>query len=252
MSSDLEPEGVPSQDGNQGSGPAFQSRSAIVRNILRDRILSGELTMGTLLVERQIAEELGVSKTPVREAIRSLSATGLVEVGDYQRAKVSTFDADAIQQHHEFRLLLEPAAVRMAGERAPDASARDAAIAFEQALEHLRTGRLEKLALANREFHRALYRHCRNRQLRDALDRIQDVAALVSVFGWREHASWATEAQEHRAILERICLGDPAGAEILMREHIEGFCAKSQAQSDRGVTTPRRNDTTRAMYMTNE
>jgi DNA-binding GntR family transcriptional regulator len=194
------------------------SRTARVLEIIRNAILSGELAPGTALVEQELAAQLGVSKTPVREALKTLEGTGLVVMVPYRGATVRELTrADAVAIY-DLRLLLEPEAVHRSVIAGAD---------FSGASEWLRTARAAagnaERSMANREFHRLLYAGCGNALLVAALDGLRDRTALVSAASWAKCATWEAEAEEHEAILAAASAGDADTARRLTAEHVAGF-----------------------------
>ena len=199
-----------------------------VRDAIRTAIVSGEFEPGKPLVERELAAQLGVSKTPVREALKLLHTTGLVQVNSYEKVVVRTIDADVARQMYEARLGVEPLCVRLAVERG--GAADDAARALEEADLALQADDPIALGLANRKFHRGLYSLSGNGFLVDFLDRLQDLAVLAAVAGWRRAPTFTTEAKEHRAVLEAFRAGDAEAAESVMRDHImQSSCVVDEA-----------------------
>ncbi|MCP2330197.1 GntR family transcriptional regulator [Actinoalloteichus caeruleus] len=194
------------------------SRTEHVLGVIKSAILDGSLTPGTALVEQELAERLGVSKTPVREALKTLHGSGLVVLSPYRGATVARMShADAVAVY-DMRLLLEPEAVRrsvLAGGDLAEAAA---------ALERARTaaGDAER-SIANRDFHRGLYARCGNPLLVTTLDGLRDQTALVSVSAWARRSSWESEAEEHAAILDAATRGDAATAAELTARHIQDF-----------------------------
>src|SRR5579875_2336664 len=93
---------------------AVPSRTAAVLGAIKHAILAGELRPGQSLVEADLAEALGVSKTPVREALKTLAGAGLVTMSPYKGAAVRAVDDDLALSVYDLRLLLEPEAVRRA------------------------------------------------------------------------------------------------------------------------------------------
>nr|WP_255621876.1 GntR family transcriptional regulator [Pseudonocardia sp. DSM 110487] len=194
------------------------SRTARVLEIIRNAILSGELAPGSALVEQELAAQLGVSKTPVREALKTLEGTGLVVMVPYRGAAVRELTrADAVAIY-DLRLLLEPEAVRRSVAAGTDVSG---------AAEWLRKARTAagnaERSIANREFHRLLYAGCGNALLVVTLDGLRDRTALVSAASWAKSATWETEADEHEAILAAAATGDADTARRLTAEHVAGF-----------------------------
>ncbi|WP_330457070.1 GntR family transcriptional regulator [Streptomyces sp. NBC_00820] len=198
------------------------SRTQYVLEAIRHRILTGALAPGQALVETELAASFGVSKTPVREALKTLAGTGLVVTSQYKGVTVRTVDADMARQVHDVRLLLEPEALRRTVTRgAPLDAAADALDRADTA-----PGPAER-ALANRAFHRALYLPCGNPLLTRMLDDVRDQAALVSAVAWAADPSWEREAAEHREILRLARGGDADGAASALHTHITSFTRRA-------------------------
>jgi DNA-binding GntR family transcriptional regulator len=194
------------------------SRTARVLEIIRNAILSGELAPGSALVEQELAAQLGVSKTPVREALKTLEGTGLVVMVPYRGAAVRELTrADAVAIY-DLRLLLEPEAVRRSVAAGADLSGAGECLRRARAA----AGNAER-SMANREFHRQLYAACGNALLVATLDGLRDRTALVSAASWAKSATWEAEAGEHEAILAAAEAGDADTARRLTAEHVAGF-----------------------------
>src|ERR1700734_2268657 len=197
-----------------GSVGAIPLRTAAVLDAIKHAILAGELRPGQSLVEAELAQALGVSKTPVREALKTLAGAGLVTMSPYRGAAVRAID--------DRRLLLEPEAVRRT------VRAGGGLEAASQALERAdgASSGAER-SLANRDFHRALYLDCGNPLLAQTLDDLRDQTALVSAAAWQQEPSWRQEAGEHRAILAAATAGDAEQAARLVAAHIGSFAARN-------------------------
>ncbi|MGW3360144.1 GntR family transcriptional regulator [Streptomyces bungoensis] len=198
------------------------SRTQYVLDAIKHRILTGQLTPGQALVETELAAQFGVSKTPVREALKTLAGTGLVVMSQYKGVTVRMVDADMAREVYDVRLLLEPEALRRAVRRGASLdAARDALTRADDA-----TDTAER-SLANREFHRALYLPCGNPLLGRMLDEVRDQAALVSAVAWAADPSWDREAAEHREILRLALGGDADGAAGALHAHIASFVRRA-------------------------
>ncbi len=188
---------------------------------IKAAILSGRLKPGEMLVERRLAEELGVSKTPVREALIVLARAGLLEMSRNRGTAVRQLSFTEVRYIYEQRALLEPWAVR-AAIGAPQHRFDEAATALHDADKHGGDGRRAEQALANRRFHRAMYRACENSFITGTLDGLQDLTALATTgVLWENWPTWEEESREHWAIYQAAESGDTDLAERLMREHIE-------------------------------
>lgn len=201
--------------------PPPVSRTDFVRDAIKEAILSGEFGPGETLVEAEVGALLGVSKTPVREALRILAGSGLVTMSTYKGAAVRVMDAESASAVYDLRALLEPEAVRRAVERGADfAEARQVLSGVETGAA---AGDRAKASLTNRLFHRALYAGCGNPLLVEVLDGLRDQAALITVTGWGISPTWQGEAAEHRAILNAAESGNARQTEHLLRKHITDF-----------------------------
>lgn len=204
------------------------SRTDVAAEAIKMAILRGDFGAGEPLVERELASLLGVSKTPVREALKLLSRSGLVTISAYRGAFVQTVDAGFARSIYEVRMLLEPAAVRLATPHQDETTLDAAASALEDARTAGNAGDYATLGLANRRFHRALYERCGNPTLVDLLGDLQDKVALISVVGWsqRSSSSWLIEAKEHKKLLALVRTGKSEAAERALHDHIGRFISK--------------------------
>ena len=205
-----------------GVAGSVPSRTVVVLDAIKHAILTGELRPGQGLVETDLAGMLGVSKTPVREALKTLAGAGLVTMNPYKGAAVRAVDDDLVRSVYDLRLLLEPEAVRRAVAHGGQAdAARHALQRSDQAAD-----RAER-SLANRDFHRALYLGCGNAMLVSVLDDLRDQTALVSAAAWQHAPTWRGEAAEHEEILRAATVGDADAAARLLTSHIESFLARN-------------------------
>ena len=209
------------------------SRAGRVVDALRLAILRGELAPGCALVERDLADRLGVSKTPVREALKVLAGTGLVSVVPFRGASVREIDLAATRAIYEARLLLEPPAVALAVPVATGGVLDEARDAFEAAARAGEQGDFGVLSVENRRFHRALYGACPNEVIRGFLDELQDQIALISAQAWRRRSTWRGEADEHLAILVAVEHGDAAAAQQLLHDHLHRSLERLGAEDTR-------------------
>lgn len=219
--------GAPTGGGLPALGRAI-SQADLVAASLREAILAGRIRPDDVLVERRIAEQLGVSKTPVREALIQLDNSGLVTTTRNRGVRVRDMTRTDARHVYEQRVLLEPWAVAtVAGESMP---VPDAEAAHRRAGELLHAGEWSAMALENRKFHWALYRQCHNPLVVSTLDALQDLTALavLQIF-WEMSPTAAAEHDEHGAILQAVATGDAEESERLMREHITASIERVRA-----------------------
>ena len=202
------------------------SRTEAVLDALKHAILTGRLPPGQPLIENDLAAQLGVSKTPVREALKTLAGAGLVTMSPYKGAMVRTVDDALAHSVYDIRLLLEPEAVRRAVASGAAAAAHWTAAGDALDRADACSDRADR-SLANREFHRALYLGCGNDLMVGILDGLRDQTALVSAVVWNRTPTWEQEAAENRAILEAVLDGSATRAAQLLREHIAAFVERN-------------------------
>lgn len=187
------------------------------------RIQAGELRQGDRLTEDRIAAELGMSRTPVREALNRLVSRGLVEVSLGRTLAVRRLERAQVIELYEMRQILEGAAARLAAKHASKAEI----YSLEKLLERTRPGTSlpahtpQEMARLNTEFHDGILQASHNRYLRNQSEQLGEslwllVGTTFSVKG-RSEAAY----QEHALILSAIAAGDESAAEEAARLHIE-------------------------------
>ena len=227
MTSDTEPKPRPAF--LTGAAGALPSRTVAVLEAIKHAILVGELKPGRSLVETDLATVLGVSKTPVREALKTLAGAGLVTMHPYKGAVVRVVDDAQARHIYDLRLLLEPEALGRAVSAKHDWQRAHDALASADASKDQ-----AERSLANRDFHHELYAGCGNPLLVRMLDDLRDQIALVSASAWRHEPafppftpSWEHEAGEHRGILRAAQAGQADRAAHLLQTHIASFVQRN-------------------------
>jgi len=197
-----------------------KSLAQTVLAYLRSSIVHGDLELGQQLSERQVADELGVSKTPVREALAQLQNEGLVRIYSQRGAFVFTLSAREVAELCEFRSALESAALRLAIARNPDAFAAALAPVVAQMAAAQRRGDQRAYLDLDTRYHAVFFEHCDNRYLRECYDRnVGKIAALrTHLAGKPMHTRLSF--QEHRQMLETIRTGDTAKTLAILDAHI--------------------------------
>jgi DNA-binding GntR family transcriptional regulator len=192
---------------------------------LHERIVDGDLVRGTKLRQEALAEELGVSRTPLREALRRLAAEGLVEFHPNRGAHVADISIEDVRAAYEARLIVEPGAARLAATRRP----RDELAALRAAVETQRASadQLSSYA-ASRAFHLALVRASGN----DYLIRLAEtlwVPGLAQAIYEKQIERpelLAADLAEHERVATAVEAGDVELAEVLTRQHIQSALAR--------------------------
>lgn len=193
---------------------AFMTKTDAALLVLRDRIREGELEPGRKLDASVLASELGMSVTPVREALRVLSADGLVEMQPHRGATIVDTSAQA-DEVWGLRVLLEPYAVELAvphlvGE--PLQSVEDAHKLCARMAKH--PGEYE----LNRQWHFAIYEACGKPILLSFIRRLWDNVPWRSA--WAIPGRGSISVREHNLVMAAIREGDAGGAAQAMRDHL--------------------------------
>lgn len=215
----------------EGHVPARRTAHELVRERLRQAILSGELEGGTRLVQAEIATQLEVSTTPVREALRDLATEGLIQLDAHRGAIVRTLDLSEVSEIYDLRRLLEPEAMRRAARQLDEA---DFAAAEEL---QRRMDEVEDVGVwadLNRQFHGRLIDAIDSPRLKAALENLRDSAAPYVGFmlkKGREHLADANK--EHHALLEALRAGDGEKAAAITEQHLAGTVKALRLASER-------------------
>lgn len=201
-----------------------QSKTQYVYEWLRDQIVRGELAPGQPIRQQYVAETLGVSFTPVREAIRQLESAGLVNHSANHGAAVNELSADAIRELYLLRGVMEGLGARLAAGKITDADITDLTGLHEEMLDLLSTGGPDvpgRLASLSREFHGKI------NEIGGAeiiAPRVQEMWATFPIP--RSQTLWSSKphAQEavaaHAEILSALRDGDSSRAAALMEHHV--------------------------------
>ena len=192
---------------------------------IRQGILSGAHAPASHLREEELAAATGVSRTPVREALRRLAAEGLVELTPNRGVRVAAWSERDLQEIFELRALLESYGARLAAGRvtAPAVAELAAlAAAMEQAARSRARDRLEQVAEINNRFHQGVLAAAANERLVALLGHVVQVPLVRHTFRRYAPAELGRSLAQHREILEALRHRDPAWAESAMRSHILG------------------------------
>ncbi|MEL7528758.1 MAG: GntR family transcriptional regulator [Pseudomonadota bacterium] len=191
-----------------------------VSDVLRAQIISGERDMGEALSETRIAKELGVSRTPVREAFARLELEGLVHTEPQRGTFVFTLDRCALVDICDVRVCLETTALRKAMERDPDGLVKSLADITKK-MTKARKKADDRLYLSlDTEFHQKLFDHAQNMFLNDAFQTIAaKMACLRNKLG--NHPDHMEKSYgEHIRICELLAAGKTEEASDVMISHI--------------------------------
>jgi DNA-binding GntR family transcriptional regulator len=190
---------------------------------IRDMIVSLELAPGSIVSERELMERLGLGRTPVREALRTLAQERLVDVYPRRGIFVSSVNARDLASLSEVRALLETHAAALAAERATPQE-REETQALIEDLDATAGERDERRLIdLDQRIHRHVYRCTHNAHLEETLNRYYVLTLRIWFLALDRVARLDEAVQEHRELLEAIRDGDASAAGLAMRRHVLGF-----------------------------
>lgn len=193
----------------------------VVFNTLRQAILRGELKPGERLMEIALSQRLGVSRTPVREAIRMLEQEGLVIMIPRKGAQVAQITEQDLNDVLEVRLGLEELAVRFACERITDEEIKELGLAVKEFEKKMREDDLSAQAEADVKFHEIIYGATHNRRLVQIINNIREQMYRYRIEYLKDVESRKTLVKEHYEICDALKHRDAEGAVEKMCIHIK-------------------------------
>lgn len=196
----------------------------IVFQTLRTAILSGELEPGERLMETQLGEKLGVSRTPIREAIRKLELEGLVIMVPRKGAQVAPFTEKDILDVLEVRASLEALAARLACKRMDDRAFLRLQLALTEYEYALRDGDIETMIDKDVEFHETMFNATQNDRLIQLFNSMGEQVQRYRVTYFKNAAESERVAVEHQHLLTALKERDEELASRLATEHIHTQC----------------------------
>ena len=187
-----------------------------VRNLLRDRIVAGELAPGTRIIEREVAAEFGVSRIPIREGLRALESEGFVSVVPRRGLVVSSLSRHDLDELFDVREALEVLSVRRATERAQPEELDTLRSVLEQARTALEESDRARTGRCNQQFHDTIILMAHNDLLAGILK------PLEGRLHWllRQNEDPERLYQEHEQIYMAIASGDPEAAARVALAHV--------------------------------
>ena len=187
---------------------------------LREDILSGKYKENEELKEVAIGEELGVSRTPVREAFRQLELEGLIQIVPNKGAYVTGITVDDVKDIYMIRSLLEGLCARLATEKITREQLEEMEENIYLAEFHASKGHMDQMAELDNRFHDILYEACGSKMLEHTLRDYHQYVLRVRQKTLANNTRGRASNDEHRRIMEAIKAGDAAKAEQLANMHM--------------------------------
>lgn len=190
----------------------------LITAALRERIVSGEIAVGERLVEGRLSEEMGVSRMPVREALRELAAEGIVTIEPRRGASVTIFTEEQKRELVEVRATLEALNAKLAAKRHDPEQIAALQRILDDGAKLADSDDPVLLSRQNTEFHEALATVAANSVLQDLIRSLRDrtVMLFAPISRRRGKQNW----EEHAAILRAVIAGDSELAALLAARHV--------------------------------
>jgi DNA-binding GntR family transcriptional regulator len=197
-----------------------ETRTERLARELSDAIVSGRIAPGAHLDEQSLAQRFGSSRTPVREALVQLAATGLVEKRPHRGVVVAEVTVEPLMQMFEVMAELEALCARLAARRMPRAAREELAASHADTAQIAESGDFERYEAANRAFHQAVYAGSGNPLL---VETAEDFRRRINPFRraqFHVEGRIARSFREHAGIVDAILAGDESEAYARMRDHL--------------------------------
>jgi DNA-binding GntR family transcriptional regulator len=204
----------------EGGPPLARSASAAASDVIREAIIDGRLVPGQRLKEEELARELGMSRTPVREALLLLQSEGLIESVPRRGATVRSYAVDDLDDMYQLRAVLEGYAARRAATRI----ARDDLARLEEScarFDRLRAeDDLRDLVKENLFFHNVILEAAGSGRLGPLVRKVIEVPLVYKSFYWYSPKQKLISQHYHKQLTRALGAGDAKRAEMIMTEHV--------------------------------
>ena len=192
----------------------------VVFQTLRGAILKGDLKPGERLMELQLASKLGVSRTPIREAIRMLEQEGLAVTIPRKGAEVAKMTEKDMEDVLQIRLSLEALAVRLSCENITPADLQELKVAMEDFEEKTKSGQFVEMAKADVKFHEILYKASNNPKLQQLLSNLREQMYRYRVEYLKDAAIYPRLIEEHHRMYDALKEKDQKQAVAYVEKHL--------------------------------
>jgi len=196
------------------------SRAAEAYTSIRRAILDLELPPAAPLSEAQLAEAIGMSRTPVREALKILASEGLVRSFPARGTFVAELSSTDVAEIYEVRTLLEPFAASVAASQISDAEITALQESLGRAEAAIAEARIDEACLLDIRLHTSIVSVTRNRRIKQILAQLDDQVHRIRLLAFQDTTRMLRTVEEHRRIIDTLVARDATAAESAMRAHL--------------------------------
>jgi DNA-binding GntR family transcriptional regulator len=203
----------------QDGAPLVRNASVVATEVIREAIIDGRLAPGERLKEEELAGELGLSRTPIREALAVLQAEGLVDTAPNKGATVRSHDAEDLDDLYRLRALLEGYAASRAATKMEQEQVAELFASCER-FEALADGDVAPLVKENMHFHSTIVDAAASGRVAELVRKVIELPLVYRSYIWYSPEQRRISAHFHRQIAVAIEARDADRAESLMKEHV--------------------------------
>lgn len=196
------------------------SLSKTAEDHIRKGIVSGTFRLGEALPEAKLSKAMGISKTPIREALAALNLQGLVQIFPHRGAFVFSLSQEDVVQLCQYRLILETAALEQAIEKNSTALLDELADTVSKMSEAQDADAFEQYLELDAEFHDAFFRHCENSYLRHGYQKVSDIVQTMRTHLSKRSDRTKKSFQEHQTITALLREGKAKAAKNTLKRQI--------------------------------
>jgi len=200
--------------------PLVRNASAVATELIRQAIIDGRLSPGQRLKEEELARELGISRTPVREALLVLQAEGLVKAAPNRGATVRAHDAEDLDDLYQLRALLEGYAARRAATRLSDDTVAALWASCERFEALAESAEVRDVVRENLFFHGTILDAAGSVRLAAMVRKVIELPLVYKSYIWYSPEQRLLSVHYHRQIARALEARDAERAELLMKEHV--------------------------------
>jgi DNA-binding GntR family transcriptional regulator len=201
-------------------GTLVRNASVAATEVIREAIIDGRLEPGRRLKEEELARELGISRTPIREALLMLQAEGLVDAIPNRGAMVRVHNADDLEDLYQLRALLEGYAARRAGTRITDDQVAELSASCDRFDALDSETELRELVRENMVFHSTILEIAGSSRLAAMVRRVIELPLVYRSYIWYSPDQKRISGHYHRQIVTALTSRDAERAELIMKEHV--------------------------------
>ena len=191
-----------------------------VSQVITDGLLEGRFQPGDSLVESELSKMLGISRSPVREALAELQKAGLITKQTGRRAAIRSWSARDLEELFAVRALLEGYAARLASLRGNELDLERLREIVVEMREAATNNNISNLVGLDLEFHEELWRLSENTLLQSVLEGLKQQCKLFLTMNWKFHGGANRVHLNHQAVIDAIESGNPDTAEEVMKKHV--------------------------------